>query len=322
MAVKWSGIIGSGYNQSKLGASVSKTIKNEKVIVKVSYYYWTRYAVDDESNNFYYDWDSYANTSLGSVTIKTTNNEWSDSNKKLIGTFTKTFDRGTTDKTKYFSMRFSGIEYGGGSGKYYVSFTIPAKEEYEISYNLQGGSGTINKQYKYYGDTINVTNIIPTKKGYNFIEWNTQKDGSGNSYLPKFEYSENKDNVLYAIWEKKVFEITLDASANGGSVNDEDAIVVYVEYMESIGSLPIAVKRNYKFIGWNTLQNGSGVFVSSTTKVSNNRTLYAIFELQANCYVRQNEEYKASMMYVKQNEQYKNGIVYVKHNGIYKEVSM
>ena len=82
------------------------------------------------------------------------------------------------------------------------------------------------------------------------------------------------------------------------------------------------VKRNYKFIGWNTLQNGSGIFVSSTTKVSNNRTLYAIFELQANCYVRQNEEYKASMMYTKQNEQYKNGIVYVKHNGIYKEVSM
>ena len=112
MAVKWSSKFGSGNNQSRLGASVSKTIKDEKVTVKVSYYYWTRYAVDDESNKFYYDWDSYANTSLGSVTIKTTNNEWSDSNKKLIGTFTKTFDRGTTDKTKYFSMRFSGIEYG------------------------------------------------------------------------------------------------------------------------------------------------------------------------------------------------------------------
>ena len=322
MAVEWSGVFGSGNRQSRLGASISKTISAERVTVNVSYYYWARYAISDSNNNFYYDWDSYANTNLGSKNIDTINSEWSESNKVFIGTFSKTFDRETVDRTKYFSMRFSGIEYGGGSGSYYVSFTIPAKERYELSYDLQGGSATIGNQHKYYGETISITSVIPSKVGYDFIEWNTSKDGSGNSYLSNSEYSENKNNVLYAIWKKKVFEITFDASANGGSVNDGYSVVVYVEYMEEIGDLPIAIKKNHKFIGWNTLQNGNGIFVSNTTKVSSNRILYAIFELQANCYVRQNEEYKASMMYAKQNEQYKNGIVYVKHNGIYKEVNM
>ena len=38
--------------------------------------------------------------------------------------------------------------------------------------------------------------------GFEFVEWNTNSDGTGDSYLPGSEYCEDENLILYAIWKR------------------------------------------------------------------------------------------------------------------------
>ena len=83
---------------------------------------------------------------------------------------------------------------------------------YSVSYNSNGGSGSINNTTvtydNYYSNNILAENTF-TKFGYNFKEWNTKTDGSGTGYASGSILSDNLTTVqnavipLYAIWKKK-----------------------------------------------------------------------------------------------------------------------
>lgn len=125
---------------------------------------------------------------------------------------------------------------------------------------------------------------------------------------------------VYAQWKRISLIVTLDAFANGGVVNGLDFVTKDLYYGDSIGILPIAEKKNYKFIGWYTTPTGT-VEITENFIVTKDVTLYARFELQANAYVKE-ESYKTAMTFIKENETYKKIIVYVKKDGEYKEVNM
>lgn len=198
----WSNIIGSGNYQARLGIYISLSNTNTQTTVTAQIWYWARYAVSDSGNTFYMDWDSNADTSIGSKSIKTSNNEWSTSNQIAIGTYSKTFNRGTANQTGYFSSRFKDIEYGGGSGSYYVSFTIPELSKYTVSYNANGGTGAPSSQTKIYGKDLVLSSAVPTRKGYKFLGWGTSSTDTSVDYAPGSKYTKNESITLYAIWKK------------------------------------------------------------------------------------------------------------------------
>ena len=108
--------------------------------------------------------------------------------------------------------------------------------------------------------TINIRTRIPTRDGYNFVEWNTEEDGSGTSYQPgdlvEIDPSGKGGVVykLYAQWERKLAN-TLEYDANGGEggpVNNfSNATTITVR-----GTEP--TREGYIFDGWNTEADGSG----------------------------------------------------------------
>ena len=59
--------------------------------------------------------------------------------------------------------------------------------------------------------TFTIPNDVPTTSGYTFKEWNTEADGSGDSYAPGDDFTVSADDiagtdqVLYAIWEERNF---------------------------------------------------------------------------------------------------------------------
>lgn len=54
------------------------------------------------------------------------------------------------------------------------------------------------------GDTVTIPNQIPTRDGYNFVEWNTSPDGTGTSYQPGDSFTTSEgDLTLYAQWEEE-----------------------------------------------------------------------------------------------------------------------
>lgn len=72
-----------------------------------------------------------------------------------------------------------------------------------IYFNDNGGSGGPVSQSKVYGTNLTLSATIPTRQGYEFINWNTASDGSGTSYTPSSIYTANTTVTLYAQWKPK-----------------------------------------------------------------------------------------------------------------------
>lgn len=161
-------------------------------------------------------------------------------------------------------------------------YAIWEKESYLVSYDANGGSGAPENQTKYYGETLVLSGIKPTKTNtslniitnlkinditdyntvttskitsYSFKEWNTQPNGSGISYLPSSSYSANTSLNLYAQYS-----------------------ISNIEY--ETFSIEKPTLEGYSFLGWsNTPQgeiiwNGEGEY-----QPTSNQTLYAQWEL-------------------------------------------
>ena len=74
------------------------------------------------------------------------------------------------------------------------------KVNYSISYNMNGGNGSIGNQTKTYGQDLTLSSTIPTRTDYKFIGWNTDKNANSAQYQPGDKYTANSGATLYAIW--------------------------------------------------------------------------------------------------------------------------
>lgn len=94
-----------------------------------------------------------------------------------------------------------------------------------VSYDENGGEGGPQSAYTG-GTSLNVSDAEPTREHYNFIGWNTEADGSGDSYKAEDVYTFANDNgnggcqvTLYAQW--KLVEHTVTYMADGVPVSTE-----------------------------------------------------------------------------------------------------
>ena len=216
-------------------------------------------------------------------------------------------------------------QYTGGSGTHVssvgYSYTAP-RPTYRVAYDANGGSGAPSAQTKTYGYTLALSSTRPIRTGYTFLGWSKNRSASFPSYYPGGSYTENASVTLYAVWRINSYTVTYDAETNGGLVNGDPTYTVTRNHNSKLGDLPVPTRQNYKFIEWNTQKDGRGTKVTEDTVVTGDMYLYAIFELQANCYVRRNGKYVAGMMYQKVDGEYKTGVVSVKVDGEYKGVIM
>lgn len=59
------------------------------------------------------------------------------------------------------------------------------------------------------GQPVTVADCEFVSEGFQFVGWNTERNGSGVEYLPGEVVSFNKSTVLYAQWKKKL-DVTFD----------------------------------------------------------------------------------------------------------------
>lgn len=324
---QWSSASTGTSYQGCIGLYVTTSSSKMQTTVTVQVWYWSQYSCQDTSNTFYFDWGASANSSIGSRSINTSSgHSWDTANQVLIGTYSKTYNRGTSSSIGTCSARFTGIEYGGGNSyTASVNFTIPAIDRYTITYYGNGGLWNQKDRWSeqvYYGSSYVTQENFFTRNGYVFKGWVESNGTDWTPYIGKpwvWSYERNVD--LYAVWERISCVIKFDAKSNGGTVSGSDSVEIMIHYGDRIGSLPTAERANYKFLGWNTNQNGSGSYIEETNIITANMTLYAIFKLQANCYTKQSSKYKTGMMYRKDGK-YSTGIVKVKVNGKYKDATI
>ena len=83
------------------------------------------------------------------------------------------------------------------------SYTMYARWEgtaYKITFNTNGGTGTMTSQSGNYNSKVQLNENKFTRSGYSFAGWNTKKDGTGTSYSNKATITITGNIILYAKW--------------------------------------------------------------------------------------------------------------------------
>ena len=123
-------------------------------------------------------------------------------------------------------------------------FTILA--EYTVKYDANGGTGEMADQEISYNVGTNLTANTFTKNAYNFNNWNTKADGSGDTYTNEQSVTNIGNNTLYAQWTPIAY--TIEYNLNDGTVESSNPTEYTVETENFTLNNPN--KTGYTFKGW------------------------------------------------------------------------
>ena len=165
-----------------------------------------------------------------------------DQRAQLIANTVYTFNKTTSAWTPTigFSCASTGSSVHGTSTGTFKP-TIPALQSYAVTYNANGGTGTLDPGTKYYGQDLTLSSGVGlTRPHYTLKGWNTAADGSGTHYDLGGLYTANEAITLYAEWELDA--IVTKCKVNGAwqegiiyaKVNGE-WVIPYVGYVKVNG---------------------------------------------------------------------------------------
>lgn len=152
------------------------------------------------------------------------------------------------------------VDSGGGS---------VVHNKVTITFNPNGGGGTIYTRRIDKGSNADLTNIFSAPSGSTFIGWNTSPDGSGTAYnTSTAPFSES--TTLYAQWG-----IRITYRANGG-IGDDYGETVRPNVNFNLRANAFSSSSG-GFLGWNTKADGTGASYTDqqVANFSSNTTLYA-----------------------------------------------
>ncbi len=137
---------------------------------------------------------------------------------------------------------------------------------YTVTYDPNGaekGDVPIDENEYYTNDEVAVLGNVGRleKPDYVFSGWNSEQDGSGDSYTEgSILIIEDSDVVLYAQWEYiPTYTVTYDSNeADSGNVPIDENEYYEEDNVIVLGNTGNLQKSGFSFMGWNTSQDGSG----------------------------------------------------------------
>lgn len=131
------------------------------------------------------------------------------------------------------------------------TFGAEVSNDLSLKYNLNGTEAE-NKPEDVLdiktGSKVEVSSVVPTRRGYEFVAWNSSANGNGKSYVACDKIKISQSGVtLYAIWQAKTYNINLDF--DGGEYLYTDRIPKNYTFGKAI-DLPTPKKEGYTFDGW------------------------------------------------------------------------
>ena len=90
----------------------------------------------------------------------------------------------------------------------YAQWTKETDDDIVITYDANGGTGTLDAQTVKKGTEVTLSDNTFTREGYTFTGWNTVADGTGTPYADKAKVALTENITLYAQWEIKTYNIT------------------------------------------------------------------------------------------------------------------
>ncbi|MCL2143356.1 MAG: InlB B-repeat-containing protein [Methanomassiliicoccaceae archaeon] len=165
------------------------------------------------------------------------------------------------------------------AGEFYLS--PGAVPKFTVTYDANTGTGAVPTETdKIKGATFTAADsTLTAPAGTRFLEWNTEADGSGDSYAEGDTVTMPAANLtLYATWET-VYTVTYDANGGSGTVPTESDKAPGETFTTAVSA--ITAPAGMQLAEWNTEADGSGDSYAegqTVTMPAANLTLYAIWE--------------------------------------------
>ena len=139
---------------------------------------------------------------------------------------------------------------------------------YDITYNLNGGTGATNTTYNV--ESAAITLPTPTKKGYTFSGW-YDTEGCIGEPIKTIPQGSTGNKTLYAKWTAIPYKITYELNGGTNHANNPSTYTVETETI----NLQNATKDGFNFCGWFSDET----FTTQVTEIAKgstgNITLYA-----------------------------------------------
>ncbi|MBR3317062.1 MAG: InlB B-repeat-containing protein [Atopobiaceae bacterium] len=168
----------------------------------------------------------------------------------------------------------------------------PVSETYVVTYDGNGGTGSMYDEEVEEGQAFTVASNGFTWDGYEFEGWNTQADGSGAAYTEGESVTPTENMTLYAQWTEG--EPQANSSSDYPDEPTPGATYYYIAFDGNGGmgytdgmqveegqsaslNYNAFTREGYEFTGWNTDASGSGESYADggTITPTSNVTLYA-----------------------------------------------
>jgi uncharacterized protein (TIGR02145 family)/uncharacterized repeat protein (TIGR02543 family) len=191
----------------------------------------------------------------------------------------------------YTGYRFDGWYTTSGFSSIFSFKTTPITSNitlyakwtpvYTVTYNANGGTGTVPSDTTHYesGDSVIVLGGTGlAKTNYAFKYWATASNGSGKTYSAGSKVGITNSNVtLYAQWIRRC-TITFD---NQGATTNASPSTMTVDSGSTVGSLPTEpAKKDCIFANWYPLTVGRGSKITTSTTVTADVTVYALWTVK------------------------------------------
>lgn len=197
---------------------------------------------------------------------------------KFLGWNTKKDGSGKT----YQPGDLYDVNQDGGNATLYAKWTawkhtvtydknVPADSKKTDVKNMPGN------QTKIYDQNLTLQSNVPTRIGYTFVKWTTNKDGTGTAYQPGSQYSYNRDSdggtvTLYAVWTPWKYTVRYDknvpANSSSQTVSNMPADQTKTEEVNLTLSSNKPSRNGYIFNGWQAQINGKAVDYQPGAKLS------------------------------------------------------
>jgi hypothetical protein len=163
-------------------------------------------------------------------------------------------------------------------------YAVWNSNSYTVTYNANGGFGTMANSTYVIGETKNLNANTFTRTGYNFMGWAASSTGSviytdGQNVI-NLSTTAGTAVILYAVWSP-FFTVIYDA--NGGSGTMGNSIIPFGESQNL--KTNAFTRFDYTFMGWASSSTGSVIYTDgqNVTDLSNiagaTVTLYAVWSL-------------------------------------------
>lgn len=197
---------------------------------------------------------------------------------KFLGWNTKEDGSGKT----YQPGDLYDVNQDGGNATLYAQWT-PWKHTVTYDKNVPANSKKTDvknmpgNQTKIYDQNLTLQSNVPTRIGYTFVKWTTNKDGTGTAYQPGSQYSYNRDSdggtvTLYAVWTPWKYKVQYDknvsADSSSQTVSNMPTDQTKTEEVVLTLSSNKPSRNGYIFNGWQAQINGKAVDYQPGAKLS------------------------------------------------------